>query len=136
MTQCGWIRLFNTVDIGTKITNSWKLFCYGINREHYENFICIRELLERLAMYCFSNTFTTDTRTPVKNTTYLDDIDNESTVSTCRRLNYSISSPRNSEISTIPEIAVVTVTTTPIGHTASKEVEEAGGRYNRAVRGY
>ena len=65
----------------------------------------------------------------------LADIDNEGTVSTCQILNYSSSSPQNSEISTISEIPISTATTTTIGHTASREVEKAGGRYNKSVRG-
>ena len=81
-----------------------------------------------------SNKFTTDTQAPENNTPSLDEIDNEGTVSTCWILNYSSSSPCNSEISAILEITINNATTTAIVHTASREVEKAGGRYNRAVR--
>ena len=74
--------------------------------------------------------------TPENNKYSLDDIDNEGNLYTYPSLNYSSSYPRNSEISTISEITIATDTTTAIGHTALKEVEKAGGRYNRAVRGY
>ena len=46
VTQCGWLRLYTTVAMGTKITNCWKLFCYGIKRDHYDKFIGIREFSE------------------------------------------------------------------------------------------
>ena len=34
-------------------TNFWKLFCYGVNRDHYDKLICIRELslLEKVMTY-------------------------------------------------------------------------------------
>ena len=54
---------------------------------------------------------------------------------TCQRLNYSSSSPRNLEISTVLDIMIATVPTTYIGHLDSKEVELGGGRYNRAAEG-
>ena len=50
------------------INNFWKIFHSGIKREHYENLIGIRELLELLAFYCLDNPFTTYTRTPEKYT--------------------------------------------------------------------
>ena len=87
-------------------------------------------------MDCFSNHFTTDTGTPAKNIPYLDDIDNEGTFFTCWNLKYSISSPINSEISTILEITIATATTTDIGHMAPKEIEKEGDRHSRAARGY
>ena len=57
-------------------------------------------------------------------------------MSTCQSLNYSSSSPYNSYIRTILEIAIATTNTTAIAYTTSMEVEMAGGMYNRAVRGY
>ena len=122
--------------MGVTVTNCWKLFRYGVKRDHYDKFIGIMEFSERLAMDCFSNPFTTDTWTPEKNLPSLDDIDNKGTVYTCQRLKYPSSSPQNSDIRTISEITIATATTTAIGHTASKEVEKEGGRYNRAARGY
>ena len=71
----------------------------------------------------FSNPFTTDTGTPEKNVPYLHVIDNKGTVYTCRRLNYSSSYPRNSEIITILDITIATANTTAIGHMAPKEFE-------------
>ena len=53
-----------------------------------------------------------------------------------QRLNYSSSSPRNSEIIAISDIKIATAPTTDIGHTDSKEVELKVGRYNRSDRGY
>ena len=50
----GYIRQFLWA---ITITNFWKLFHYGVNREHYENFIGIREFSEQLAQYFFNNTF-------------------------------------------------------------------------------
>ena len=70
------------------------------------------------------------------NITYLDDIDNGVNVSTCRSLNYSSYSPRNSDISTILDIMIATALNTDIGHTASKKVQLEEGMYNRADRGY
>ena len=57
VNQCGWIRLCKTVATGMTINNCWKLFRYGVKRDHYDKFIGIRELLERLAQYCFNNPF-------------------------------------------------------------------------------
>ena len=136
MTQCGWIRLCTNFAMGTTINNCWEIFCYRVKRDHYDKFIITRELLERIDVYCFNNTLKTDTWTSENNITYLDEIDNEGTVSTFQSLNYSSSSPRNSEIRTISDIKIATDPTTAIGHTASKEVKLEGGRYNRADRGY
>ena len=136
MTQCGWLRLCTTVAMGMTITNCWKLFCYGVKRYHYDKFISIREFSERLAVDCFSNPFTTGTWTPANNIPSLDYIDNKVTVPTCSRLNYSSSSTHNSDISTILDITIAAAATTSIGHTALKEVEKEGGRYNREASGY
>ena len=56
--------------------------------ENYEDFIGIREFLERLNTDFFTNPFTTDTGKPANNIPSLDDIDNEGNVSTCQSLNY------------------------------------------------
>ena len=45
VAQCGWLRLCTTVTMGTKINNYWKLFRYGVKRDHYNKFIGIREFL-------------------------------------------------------------------------------------------
>ena len=47
VTQCGWLRLYATVAMGTKINNSWKLFHYRVKRDHYNKFIGIREFSEK-----------------------------------------------------------------------------------------
>ena len=86
--------------------------------------------MERIAADCFNNPFTTDTGKPSKNMPYLDGIDNEDTVFTCQILNYSSSSPCNSEISTISDITITTALTTAIYHMASKKIQLEGGRYN------
>ena len=101
VTQCGWLWLCTNVAMGMTITIFWKLFFYGIKRDHYDKFIGIREFLERIAMDCVSNPFTTDTGTPEKNIPSLGEIYNKGTVSTCWSLNYSSSSPYNSDISMI-----------------------------------
>ena len=82
--------------MGKVIANFWKLFRYGVKRNHYDKFIGITEFLELIATDCFNNTFTTDTGTLEKNIPFLYGIDNKGTVSTCWSLNYSSSSPRNS----------------------------------------
>ena len=87
-------------------------------------------------MDCFSNNFTSYTGTPSNNIPYLGGIDNKGTVYTCRSLNYSSSSPHNSDISTISETTIATATTTDIGHTDGKESEKERWRYNREARGY
>ena len=42
VTQRGWIRLCKTVDMGMTINNCWKLFRYGVKRDHYDKLIGIR----------------------------------------------------------------------------------------------
>ena len=76
VTQCIWIKLFTTVSMGTIITNCWKLFHCWVKRQHYDKFIGIRELSERISVNCFNNTFTVDTGTMAKNVSFLDKIDN------------------------------------------------------------
>ena len=122
--------------MGATITNCLKLFRYGVKREHYGKLIGIREVSEKIAVDCFNNNLTRDTGIMENTIPYLDGIDNKGTVYTCRRLNYSRSSPRNSEISTISDITIDTAPTTAIGHMDSKEVELEGGRYNMVARGY
>ena len=57
VNQCGSLRLCKTVDMGMTITNCWKLFLYGVKRDHYKKFIGIRELSEQLAQYSFKILF-------------------------------------------------------------------------------
>ena len=42
VTQYGWLRLCTTVAMGMTITNFWKLFYYGVKRDHYDKSIGIR----------------------------------------------------------------------------------------------
>ena len=136
MKKCGWLRLCTTVAAGMTITNFWKLFRYGVKREHYDKFIGIRELLEQIAVDSRSNNFKTYIGNPTKKIPPLDEIDNKGTVYTCRRFNYSSSSPHNSYIRTISDITITTAPTTAIGYTDLNEVYLEGGRYNREARGY
>ena len=71
------------------ITNCWKLFSYGVKRDHYDKLIGIRELSERLAQYCFNNKFSSDIGNTAKNIPPLDEVDGEDTVSTCCALQFS-----------------------------------------------
>ena len=48
----------------TTMTNLWKLFCYGVKRDHNDKLIHIVECLEQLAIDFFNNPFSTDTETP------------------------------------------------------------------------
>ena len=64
-----------TVAMGMTITNYWKLFCYGVKRDHYDKLIGIREFSERLAQDCFNNNFSSDSGTPAKNIPLLDEVD-------------------------------------------------------------
>ena len=57
--------------MGITITNFWKIFRYGVKRDHYGKFIGIRELSEQLALYCFNHIFSTDTGDPENDITPL-----------------------------------------------------------------
>ena len=57
VNQCDRLRLCTTFAMVMTITNCWKLFRYGVKRDHYEKLISIIELSERLAQYFFNNTF-------------------------------------------------------------------------------
>ena len=106
VTQCGWIMLCTTVDIVMAITNWWEIFRFGVNRYHYEKLIGTRELLKRLALYCFNHTFSTDTGTPSKNIPPLDEFNKVDTVFTCRALHFSSSIYTFTESSTISYITL------------------------------
>ena len=54
--QCGCMRLCTTVATGMTIANGWKLFRYGVKRDHYEKLISTREFSEQLAQDFFNNT--------------------------------------------------------------------------------
>ena len=61
------MRLCTVVAMLMTIPNSWKLFSYGVKRDHYDKFIGIREFSERLAQDCFKNPFLPDIGTQEKN---------------------------------------------------------------------
>ena len=50
VTQYGWLRLCTTVSMGMTITNCWKLFCYGVKRNHFNKSISIRKFSEKLLL--------------------------------------------------------------------------------------
>ena len=93
------------VAMGMNITNCWKLFRYGVKRDHYDKLMGIREFLERLAQYCFNNKLSSDRGTPAKNIPPLDEVDDEDTVSTCRALQFSSCIYPSSAASTISDMA-------------------------------
>ena len=68
--------------MGMTINRFWKLFHYKFKRYHYAKLIGIRQLLEGLSIYCFNNTFSTDTGYLANNTPLLDNVDDRETVST------------------------------------------------------
>ena len=104
VTQCGWLRLCATVAMGMTITNCWKLFHYGVKRDHYEKLIGIREFSERLAQHCFKNKFSCDRGTPEENIPPLDEVDDEDKVSTCRALQFSTSNSPSAAVSSISNL--------------------------------
>ena len=73
-----------TVAIVMDITNSSKLFHYGVNRDQHEKLIIIREFSERLAQDLFNINFSPETGTLAKGTTPLYEVDEVQIVSTFR----------------------------------------------------
>ena len=120
------------------ITNFWKLFCYGVNRDHYEKLIGIIEFLKQLAQDCFNNPFSTDKGTPSKNIPPLDEVNGEDTVSTCRALHFYRCISPSAAVSTISDMTLNSASPISIGsrHIAEKLEAKQGGRYNRLTRGY
>ena len=78
-----------SVDMIIAITTFWKLFCYGFKRDYHEKLIGIRELSEQLALYCFNNTFSTDTGTLAKNIPLLDKVVEGDTFSNFYAIHFS-----------------------------------------------
>ena len=132
------MRLCTTVAMGTTINNVWKLFCYGVKRDHNEKLIDIREFLERLAQDCFNNNFSPDRGTPEKNIPHLDEVNDGDTVSTFRALKFSICINPSSAASTVSNMTLNSASTVSIFSEPTYEKEEAkdGWRYNRFGRGY
>ena len=131
VTQCGWLQLCTTVAMGMTITNCWKLFSYGVKREHYDKLIGIIEVLKRLAQDCFNNNFSSDSGTPAKNIPLLDEVDDEDTVYTCRSLQFSTSISPSAAVSTISDL-----TQSSASHFSEKEEAKLGGIYNRLTGVY
>ena len=50
VTKCGWLQLCTTVSTGMTFTNCWKLFYFGVNRNHFNKSISIREFSEKLPL--------------------------------------------------------------------------------------
>ena len=90
----GCILLYTTVSMGMNINIFCKQFRYVVKIDHHEKLIDIRDLLEQLALYYFSNTFSNDTGTPSKNTPPLDEADEGEPVYTFFAIHfYSSDSP-------------------------------------------
>ena len=57
VTQCGWLRLCTTVDMGMTIANCCKLFRCGVKRDYFENLLVSEsswnDLLKIATTICF-----------------------------------------------------------------------------------
>ena len=95
-----------TVAMGMTITNFCKPFRYGLKRDHYEKLIGIREFLEQLALDCFNNIFSTDTVTPEKNITPLDEVNEGEIVYNCCALHFSSYVSPSTEVSNISDTSL------------------------------
>ena len=73
VTQCGCIWLCTNFSMGITIENFWKIFHYGVNIEHYDRCIGIKESLEQLDLDFFNNIFPTDIGNPSNNIPILDE---------------------------------------------------------------
>ena len=133
---------FSTVSMVMTITSWGKLFSCGVKRYHYEKFIGIRELSERLSINWFNRNLKTDTRTP--KTPLLDEVNCGETFSTCRSIHFSSSVSLSTQGSTIFDLNIniasfsastFEVCTLGLQHNADKGADKCGVRYNRTVRG-
>ena len=124
--------------MGITITNCWKMFCYGVKRDHYDKLIGIREFPERLFQDCFKSTFSPDIGTPENKIPLVDEIDDGDTVSTCRELHFSGCIYPSAAVRTIYIMTLNIPLNIYIGseHISEKEEAKQGGRYNRLTRGY
>ena len=112
------------------ITNFWKIFRYGINRDYCEKSIGIREFWNNLLFIASKILFQLILGSLTNNMPTLDEVDEGEIVCTCRVLQFSISSYPFTEVSTIYDITInrassldYTLVTSTIGsqHTAEKE---------------
>ena len=110
--------------MGMTITNFWKLFHYGVKRNHYDKLICIIEFLERLAQDCFNNPFSPDSGTPAKNISPLDEVHGGDTVSTYCALHSSSCISTSASASTISNITLNSASEISIGSHNIAEREE------------
>ena len=138
VTQCGWLRLCTKVDMGMNISNFWKMFLYGVKRDHFEKLISIRELSERLAQHCFNNHFPPDSGTPEKNIPPLDEVDDGDTIYNLCAIHFYGCIYPSAAARNICDITQYSASSIYIGYQNIAEKEEAreGGRYNRLTRGY
>ena len=111
--------------MGMTITNCWKLFRYGVKRDHYDKLIGIREFWEQLAQDCFKNKLSHDRGTPAKNINPFDEVDDGDTVSTCRALQFSSCIFPSAAVSTISDMNLKSASTISIGSENISEKEEA-----------
>ena len=102
--------------MGMTITNCWKLFRYGVKRDHYEKLIGIKEFSERIAHDLFNNPFSTDRGTPAKKTPPLDEVDDGDTVSTCRAIHFSSCISLSTAVSTIYDMTLNSASSISIGY--------------------
>ena len=107
VTQFGWLILCKAVTMGMNITNFWKLFCFGVNRYHYEKLIGIREFSEWLDLDWFDNPFSTDTGTPKKKL-LLDEVDALDIFFTFCSLHFLSYSSYSTEIRNIYDLTINT----------------------------
>ena len=110
----------------------------GVKRDRYEKFIVIRELLQRLAQYCFNNPFSPDRGTPANNIPPLDEVDDGDTVYTCRALHFSSCIYPSALVRTIYDMTLNSASSISLEYRniSKKEESKEGGRYNRLARGY
>ena len=129
--------LCTTAAMGMTITNCWKLFRYGVKRDHYDKLIGIRKFLERLAQYFFSNTFSPDRGNLEKKIPPLDEVNDGDTVSTCRALHFSSCISPSTAVCTNSGMTQNSASTISIGseHIFEKDEYKQRRRYNRLSRG-
>ena len=105
------------------ITNFWKLFRYGVKRDHYDKLIGIREFLEQLAQDCFKNKISPDRGTPANKIPPLDEVDDGDTISTCYALQFSSCISPSADVSTISGMTLNSASTISIGYEHISEKE-------------
>ena len=104
--------------------------CYGVQSDHYENIIGIRDFLELIALDFFNNRLSTYTGTLAKNIPLRDEVDEIETVSNFCSPHFSSFIYHFTETSTISDITLkiassisYTLVTSAIGyhHTDDRE---------------